>query len=114
MPHQGSTPPGGGRWDHEWMRDAMQRAVTGPGGTSTLAASGGLELPAHESHPTRPHATCAEEPIPGERDATTLTRRAPGAIGGQFSGADTPSPAPDALMDAATKHDRKIEGGGGH
>ncbi|MBI2187275.1 MAG: hypothetical protein HYU37_09175 [Acidobacteria bacterium] len=105
-------PPGGGRWDHETMRDAMLRPVTGPGSTDTLAASGGLELPAHESHPEPPPRDAANEPIPGERDATTLTWRAPGAIGGRFSGADTPPPAPDTMMDAATKHDRKIEGGG--
>jgi len=96
------------------MRDAMQRPIMGPGSTDTLAASGGLELPAHESHPTPSHATPVAEPIPGERDATTLTWRAPGAIGGRFSGADTPSPAPETLMDVATRHDRKIEGGGGH
>ena len=113
MPQQGSTPPGGGRWDHEWMREAMQHPVTGSGSTDTLAASGGLELPAHESHPPASHATRADEPIPGEYDATTLTRRAPGAIGGRSSGADTPSPQPGALMDAATTHDRKLEGGGG-
>jgi hypothetical protein len=69
----GTTPPGGGRWDHEWMRDAMQRPLTGPASTDTLAASGGLELPAHESHPAPSHADVAAEPIPGERDASTLT-----------------------------------------
>ena len=96
------------------MRDAVQRPITGPGSTDTLAASGGLELPAHVSSPHATHPVTADEPIPGERDATTLTWRAPGAIGGRFSGADTLSPAPETLMDVATRHDRKIEGGGGH
>jgi hypothetical protein len=97
------------------MRDAMLHPITGPASTDTLAASGGLELPAHEPHHTQTHSVpdVIEEPIPGERDPSTLTRRLPGAIGGRFSGADTPPSAPDALMDEATKHDRKIEGGGG-
>jgi len=94
------------------MREAMQRPVSGPGSTDTLAASGGLELPAHVSSPHATHPVTADEPIPGERDATTLTWRAPGAIGGRFSGADTRPPDPDALMDDATRQDRKLEGGG--
>jgi hypothetical protein len=65
-------------WTHELMREAALRPITGPASTDTLAASGGLELPAHESHPSTPstaHAedTRAREPIPGERDVTTLT-----------------------------------------
>jgi hypothetical protein len=73
---EAGTPPGGGRWDHEWMREAMLRPITGPGSTDTLAASGGLELPAHQSHPEPSHTSTAPEPIPGERDVTTLTWRA--------------------------------------
>lgn len=109
----GVKPPGGARWDHERMREATLRPITGPGSTDTLAASGGLELPAHESHPVHPTTDVAYEPIPGERDATTLTSRLPGAMGGRFSGADTPSSDPANLMDAATIHDRVLEGGGG-
>jgi len=73
MPHDGRMPPGGGRWTHEWMRAAMLRPIAGPASTDTLAASGGLALPAHEAHPTRAHADIVEEPIPGERDPSTLT-----------------------------------------
>jgi len=110
---KGGTPPGGGRWDHETMREAAQRPISGPGSTDTLAASGGLELPAHRSHPARAADVIADEPIPGERDASTLTHRQPGAIGGRFSGADAPPVDPRRLMDAATMHDRELEGGGG-
>jgi hypothetical protein len=55
------------------MRVAMQGPITGPASTDTLAASGGLELPAHEAHPTRAPGDVVEEPIPGERDPSTLT-----------------------------------------
>ena len=51
------------------------------------------------------------EPIPGERDQTTLTHREPGAIG-VFAGAGTPSPDPDAWMDEETRRLHEIEGGG--
>jgi hypothetical protein len=50
--------------------------------------------------------------IPGERDATTMTHREPGAVGGQFSGADIPSPAPEAWMDERTMFEHAREGGG--
>lgn len=108
----GRTPPGGGRWDHETMREAAQRPVTGPASTDTLAASGGLELPAHRAPRPRTQTAVAEEPIPGERDGSTLTSRQPGSIGGRFSGADTPSVDPTRVMDEATIHDRELEGGG--
>ena len=109
----GRTPPGGGRWDHETMRQAAESPLRGPASTDTLAASGGLELPAHRVPEQRGAVSSAEEPIPGERDASTLTRRQPGAMGGRFSGADTPSVDPAHLMDPATLHDRQLEGGGG-
>ena len=51
------------------------------------------------------------EMIPGERDSTTLTHRQPGAIGGQFSGADTPS-GDSPVMDEETARLHTIEGGG--
>jgi hypothetical protein len=109
----GRTPPGGGRWDHETMREASLRPVTGPASTDTLAASGGLELPAHRAPRARLGlASVAEEPIPGERDASTLTYRQPGSMGGRFSGADTPSSDPTRLLDEDTIHDRELEGGG--
>jgi hypothetical protein len=54
----------------------------------------------------------AADRIPGERDPGTALPRQPGAIGGRFSGADTPSPDARDIMDEATIEDRKIEGGG--
>jgi hypothetical protein len=109
----GRTPPGGGRWDHETMREASLRPVSGPASTDTLAASGGLELPAHRApRARRVPASVAEEPIPGARDASTLTYRQPGSIGGRFSGADTPPADPTRLLDEDTIHDRELEGGG--
>jgi hypothetical protein len=108
-----AEPPGGGRQDHETMRLAALRPVRGPASTNTLAAGGGLELPGLEAHV--PHADPAGsglEPIPGERDATTLTHREPGAIGGSFTGADIPSPDRSNWMDPVTSHQHEIEGGG--
>ena len=52
------------------------------------------------------------ERIPGERDPGTLTHRQPGAIGGIFSGADTPPADANHVMDDATIRDRTLEGGG--
>ena len=109
---KGGTPPGDGRWDHETMREAAQRPVVGPASTDTLAASGGLELPAGRAPQARSAAAVVSEPIPGERDQSTLTERQPGAMGGQFSGADTPPVDPTHRMDSATIHDRELEGGG--
>ena len=95
------------------MREASLRPVSGPASTDTLAASGGLELPAHRAPRARSGpASLAEEPIPGERDASTLMYRQPGSIGGRFSGADTPPVDPTRLMDEQTIHDRELEGGG--
>jgi hypothetical protein len=108
-----ATPPGGGRWDHETMREASLRPVSGPASTDTLAASGGLELPAHRAARARlGPVSVADEPIPGERDASTLMYRQPGSIGGRFSGADTPPVDSTRLMDEQTIHDRELEGGG--
>ena len=109
----GRTPPGGGRSDHATMRRAAESPVTGPASTDTLAASGGLELPAHRASQQRAPVSSADEPIPGERDASTLTNRQPGTMGGRFSGADMPPVDPAYLMDPATRHDRQLEGGGG-
>jgi hypothetical protein len=109
---QVGTPPGGGRWDHEAMREAAQRPITGPASTDTLAASGGLELPGHRAHESRAADIVAPEPIPGERDESTITHRQPGAIGGRFTGADAPPVDPTHLMDEATIRDRELEGGG--
>lgn len=112
-----AEPPGGGRSDHDTMRDAAMRPVTGGASIDTLAASGGLQVPGREPKTTSalvsglPHEAGAEI-IPGERDATTLTHREPGAVSGQFAGADIPAAAPAGLMDDLTTHDRVREGGG--
>jgi hypothetical protein len=107
-------PPGGGRQDHDAMRAASIRPLSGPASSDDLAAIGGLEVPGHETHPelVLPTSDGVPEPIPGERDATTLTHREVGAVGGQFSGGDTPSPDRGTWLDAATARERVREGGG--
>lgn len=94
------------------MREAAQLPIAGPASTDTLAASGGLELPGHRAHEGRAADTVAAEPIPGERDVSTITQRQPGAFGGRFTGGGAPPVDPTHVMDEATMHDRKIEGGG--
>jgi hypothetical protein len=108
-----AEPPGGGRQDHDVMHDAAMRPVTGPASTNTLAAIGGLQVPGREPHaPEARPAESPHEPIPGERDASTLTHREPGAIGGQFAGADIPATAPPTWMDKRTATEHAREGGG--
>ena len=51
------------------------------------------------------------EPIPGERDGTTLTHREVGAMAAPIGGAGTPSPDP-GWMDTETARLHRIEGGG--
>lgn len=119
-----AQPPGGGRQDHETMREAAMHPVSGPASTDVLAASGGLNVPGGEAHPelappapsasgahAAPGGQAPHEPIPGERDATTLTHREPGALGAQFSGADIPA-AGAGSMDERTAYERAREGGG--
>jgi hypothetical protein len=96
------------------MRSASTRPVSGPASTDDLAAIGGLDVPAHEAHPELTPPVCATtaEIIPGERDRTNLTHREPGAIGGQFAGADTPAPDPHVWLDERTAREHAREGGG--
>jgi hypothetical protein len=65
-----AEPPGGGKQDHDTMQAAAVRPVTGPTSSDTLAAIGGLDLPAGESHPELAPAPkgSTHEPIPGERE----------------------------------------------
>jgi hypothetical protein len=122
-----AEPPGGGRQDHDVMWDAANRSVSGPASIDTLAAGGGLQVPGREIHTgaavahdsgraspvassTHPHRS-ESGLIPGERDASTLTHREPGAVGGQFAGADIPAGAP-ASMDERTATEHAREGGG--
>jgi hypothetical protein len=120
------------------MREAATRPTAGPTGTDTLAAIGGLDVPGREPHAHRPGSVSspvaatqaashdlgspsragtashggASALIPGERDASTLTHREPGAVGGQFAGADIPAASPQGWMDERTASDRAHEGGG--
>lgn len=105
------------RQDHEAMLAAAQRPVAGPAASPTLAASGGLEVPGRAPDRAARHAppprSSRAEPIPGERDPSTLTHREPGAMGGRFSGDDTPPPDPRAWLDEETAREHRREGGGG-
>jgi len=58
-----------------------------------------------------PDGHTSAEPIPGAREASTLTHRQPGAIGGDPYGADIPATPPD-WEDADTRREHEIEGGG--
>ena len=58
-----------------------------------------------------PDGHTSAEPIPGAREASTLTHRQPGAIGGDPYGADIPATPPD-WEDADTCREHEIEGGG--
>jgi hypothetical protein len=118
---QSAEPPKGGRQDHDVMRAAAMRPISGPASTDTLAAGGGLDVPGREPHPELATAGSGgdaarlqdcHERIPGERDATTLTHRESGAIGGQFAGADIPAPDPSSWMDERTAFEHAREGGG--
>jgi hypothetical protein len=109
-------PPSGGRQDHEAMRQGAMRPVSGPAATDDLAASGGLEIPGRERHPEAsgaPAGPVQRELIPGEREIDTLTHREPGAIGGQFTGEDTPAPRRSDWLAEETAIERALEGGGG-
>lgn len=51
------------------------------------------------------------DPIPGERDPANLTSREPGAVGGQFTGADIPPEPHLEWLDEATAEEHAHEGG---
>jgi hypothetical protein len=103
--------------NHDAMRAAAERPVSGNAATEKLAAGGGLELPGREQ-PASPlpivgiDRNDAHEPIPGEYDATTLTHREAGAMGGAFNGTDNLPNDPDAVSDARTRREWTLEGGG--
>ena len=59
------------------------------------------ERPFHSPH----------DPIPGERDPDNLTSRQPGAVGGQFTGADIPPESHLEWLDEATAEEHAHEGG---
>lgn len=99
------------------MWAASQRAVSGPASTPVLAAGGGLEVPGRETDAAAalaatPGSRRTEERIPGEREPDTLTHREPGAVSGQFAGADIPDTPPQDWLGDRTALDREREGGG--
>jgi hypothetical protein len=51
------------------------------------------------------------QPIPGERDPGNLTKREPGAMGGEFDGADIPPDAHLPWLDSVTAEEHAREGG---
>lgn len=65
-----------------------------------------------ETFVVHPDGHTSDEMIPGERDATTMTYREPGAIGGRPNGADIP-PVPPDWEDQATRREHELEGGDG-
>jgi len=100
------------------MRAAAERRVSGPAATPVQAAGGGLEVPGREQTDSDLPTVGSEEnrihePIPGERDATTRTRRTAGAVGGAFNGEDDVSGNVESSMAKPTRRDRVLEGGGG-
>jgi hypothetical protein len=114
------------RQNHDTMRSAAMHRIAGPASTDDLAAGGGLNVPGGEAHPElaahapssnhggdAPGAPAPSEPIPGERDPSTMMHRQPGAIGGQFAGAGVPSPDTHGWMDDRTAREHAREGGGG-
>jgi hypothetical protein len=103
--------------NHAAMRAAAERPVSGPAATDVLAAGGGLDVPGREPDAsTAPFVGLdrheAHEPIPGEYDATTLTHREPGAMGGSFNGADNVSGSSATTAAERTLRERIREGGG--
>ena len=117
-PSRAAEPPGGGRQTHEAMQGAAMRPVSGPASTDVLAAGGGLEVPGGDPDasaalaPT-PHDNRPLERFPGEREADTLTHREPGAIGGQFNGADIPAQPPGWVEDDLARARAEEAGGTG-
>jgi hypothetical protein len=59
----------------------------------------------------RPFHT-SQDPIPGERDPGNLTKREPGAVSGQFAGADIPRSDHQEWLDEVTTTEHVLEGGG--
>jgi len=99
------------------MRAAASRAVSGPASTPRLAAGGGLELPGGEGRDADVPSVGADqqsphEPIPGERDESTLTHRQPGAIGGAFNGENNVATDVDTRVDDQVRRELMREGGG--
>jgi hypothetical protein len=100
--------------DHEAMRRASELPTSGPAANDQVAASGGLDLPGGESHPTDAAAPpgTTREPIPGEHDQTTFPPTEPAIVGTTGFGADLPITNDDPTVDSETAHRNRWEGGG--
>ena len=79
--------------NHETMRAASMRSVSGPASIDQIAAN-------------------VHEPIPGERDPGNLTARQPGAASSQFTGQDIPQDQHPKWLDEITATEHEREGGG--
>jgi hypothetical protein len=64
----------------------------------------------HDVFVVHPDGHTSADLIPGARDATTLTHREPGAIGGDPYGADIPL-SPPGWEDDETRRQHELEGG---
>lgn len=102
------------RIDHEAMQRAAELPTSGPAATDSVAASGGLDLPGHESHPhdIAPSRGTAHEPIPGEHDHTSEPQTQPGIVGTTGYGVDVPAASVDSTLDEDTRKQIRWEGGG--
>ena len=58
-----------------------------------------------------PDGHTSADRIPGEHDASTLTHRQPGAMGGKPNGEDIPTALPE-WDDAAGRREHELDGGG--
>ena len=103
------------RTNHDVMQRAAERPITGMGATSTIAASGGLDIPGREIHPSQDvTASSRRESFPGERELDTLVPTTHGIIGGTGYGDEAPGSNLADTMDEATKREHTREGGGGN
>jgi hypothetical protein len=103
------------RTNHDVMQRAAERPITGTGATSTIAASGGLDVPGREIHPTQDvTANSTREPFPGEREVDTLMPTTQGIMAGTGYGDEAPASDLTNTMDETTKREHAREGGGGN
>ena len=103
------------RTNHDVMQRAAERPITGAEETTTVAASGGLDIPGREFHPSHDLTSSnTREPFPGERELDTLMPTTHGIIGGTGYGDEAPASNLSDTMDEATRREHAREGGGGN
>ena len=66
----------------------------------------------HEDTFTASETTGHEGPIPGGREANTLTHSEPGSIGGGIAGERTQPATESIAMSKELRHELEVEGGG--